>query len=92
MLNCNLFCCCCLTDPSIRYRNRLSSRRSAAYQRGVLAVVDPALHGKVGGLGAVEAVVESGVVAEREGDDKLARFLRHLRHSHAQAGPKTQTE
>lgn len=48
------------------------------YQCGLLAVVDPALGGKVGGLGTVEAVVEAGVIAEREGHDELPRLLSHL--------------
>jgi len=43
-----------------------------------LAVLDPALHGKVRGLGAVEAVIEAGMVAERKCDHDLASLLRDL--------------
>lgn len=44
-----------------------------------LSVLDPALGRKVGRLGAVEALVEAGVVAVRECDDELARLLRDLK-------------
>lgn len=43
-----------------------------------LAVLDPALHGKVGGLGTVKAVIEAGMIAERKCDHDLARLLRDL--------------
>lgn len=48
------------------------------YQRGLFAVIDPSLSGKIGGLSTVESMVEAGVIAEGEGDDELAGFLRHL--------------
>lgn len=43
-----------------------------------LAVVNPTQGGKVGGLCAVEAVVETSVIAIRKGDHKLAFFLSDL--------------
>lgn len=48
------------------------------YQRGLFAVINPSLSGKIGGLSTVESMVEAGVIAEWEGDDELAGFLRHL--------------
>lgn len=42
---------------------------------GHLAVIDPAQRGEVGGLCAVEAVVEAGVVAIGEGDHEVSRLL-----------------
>ena len=47
----------------------------AAAVVGLLAPRDPVLVGEVGRLGAIEALVEAPVVAVREGDDELPRFL-----------------
>lgn len=49
-----------------------------AYLRRHLPVVHPAQRGEVGRLGAVEAVVETGVVAVRKGDHKLPFVLGYL--------------
>jgi len=51
------------------------------YLCGHLAVVYPAQTGKVGGLCAVEAVVEASVVAVGEGDHELPRLLSGLRRT-----------
>lgn len=52
--------------------------RTETYLSGDLAVVDPAQTGEVGGLGAVEAVVEAGVVAVRKRDHELPGLLCYL--------------
>lgn len=48
------------------------------YQRRPLAVVNPPLRCEVSGLCTVEAVVETSVVAKREGDDELSSLLDNL--------------
>ena len=47
-------------------------------------IVDPALDGKVGGLGHVEAVVEAGMVGVGEHDDHVPLLLDHLLNLHHQ--------
>lgn len=44
------------------------------------SVVNPAQGGKVGGLGAVEAVIEASVVTIRKCDHKLPSFLGDLKN------------
>lgn len=46
---------------------------------GHLAVIDPPQCGKVGGLGAVESVVEASMVTIGERDHELPRLLCDLR-------------
>ena len=46
---------------------------------GHLAIIDPPQCGKVGGLGAVESVVEASMVAVGERDHELPRLLCNLR-------------
>ena len=43
-----------------------------------LAIVNPALRGKIGTLRTVEAMVEAGVVAAGKGHHKLSRAMDHL--------------
>lgn len=56
------------------------AKPSPAHLRCHLPVVDPAQGGEVGGLGAVEAVVEAGVVTIRKCDHELPGFLGDLKH------------
>lgn len=46
--------------------------------RSTLAKVDPALRGKVGALGTVEAVVEPGMVAKGKRHDEVSGVLSYL--------------
>lgn len=48
------------------------------YQHSLLAILNPPTGRKIGGLGAVEAMVKASVVAIREGDHKLSSFLSYL--------------
>ena len=56
-----------LTQVGLRYKHT----RQAGGQAGT----HPVSGAEVDGLGEVVALVEAGVVAAREGDDKLARVL-----------------
>lgn len=56
-----------------------------AHLRGHLAVIDPAQGCEVGGFGAVESVVESGMISVRERDHELALFLSDLREKESQS-------
>ena len=51
---------------------------NVVYLGSLLAVVNPAAGGKVGGLSTVEPVVEAGVVTIGEGDHELPRHLSDL--------------
>lgn len=75
------------SEPQAEYK-RLSPRPWAGgaggglvltHLGGHLAIIDPPQCGKVGGLGAVESVVEASMVAVGERDHELPRLLGDLR-------------
>ena len=49
------------------------------YLSGHLAIINPPQGGKIGRLGAVESVIEAGMVAIGKGDHELPGLLRDLR-------------
>lgn len=52
--------------------------KNKPHQNGLLSVIDPALRGEVGRLGAVKSMIESGVVGVRESYHELPGFLSNL--------------
>lgn len=61
-----------------RVHRNLDHVLAAGALRGALAVLHPTFGGEIRRLGAVEAVIEAGVVAVRERDHYLALLLRDL--------------
>lgn len=52
------------------------------------SIINPTLHGKAGGLGTVEAVVEAGVIGKRERHNELTHFLSHLKGTNHRKLPR----
>jgi len=50
------------------------------YQGCLFAVINPPLRGKVGRLGTVEPMIETGMVSKGEGHNKLPDLLSNLKH------------